>query len=106
MITIKPLKQTVDGYVYGTEGETGCIHIPFSKIEWFLNQLLGIKGRAEAAHQALCSFNFDFPGGSDQFYADNYPPENEWDHKEQRNRRSRRIIQNYQQRLNRAKETS
>ena len=79
--TIKPLRQTRDGYVYGIEdpqdGNTEYIYIPFSKIEWFLYQLLRIRTQAES--EALCSFSFDFPD-TDMFYAWNYPPENHWDH--------------------------
>ena len=101
MKTIKPLRQTKDGYVYGIEGETEYIYIPFSKIEWFLNQLLSIRTQAES--EALCSFSFDWPDGFDMFYADNYPPENEWDRKIQRNRRTRKIIKEGMRRVDKAK---
>ena len=77
--TIHPLKQTEQGYVYGIEGETEYIYIPFSKIEWFLEQLLFITTQAES--DALCAMNFDYPDGLDIFYAENYPPENELDRK-------------------------
>lgn len=87
--TIKPLKQTPTCYIYGIEGETEYIFIPFSKIEWFLEQLLRIRTQAES--ETLCSFSFDWPNGLDAFYADNYPPKNEWDHKSQRVR-NRRIL--------------
>ena len=88
--TIKPLRQTPTYYIYGIEGETEYIFIPFSKIEWFLNQLLRIKTQAES--EALCSFSFDWPDGFDMFYADNYPPQNDLDHKIQRHRRTRKKI--------------
>ena len=77
--TIRPLKQTQHGYVYGIEGETEHICIPFSKIEWFLEQLLYISTQQDS--EALCSMNFDYPHGLDIFYAENYPPETELDHK-------------------------
>ena len=76
---IRSLRQTAQGYVYGIEGETEYIYIPFSKIEWFLEMLLFITTQAES--EALCSMNFDYPDGLDIFYAENYPPENELDHK-------------------------
>jgi len=87
--TIKPLRQTPTCYIYGIEGETEYIFIPFSKIEWFLEQLSRIRTQAES--EALCSFSFDYPDGFDRFYADNYPPETELDHKNQRVR-NRRIL--------------
>ena len=98
MKRILPLRQTANGYIYGIEDETNYIYIPFSKIEWFLRNLLEIIQKPEheylAAHRVLCSFNFDFPGGLDPFYADNYPFENEWDKRVHKNMRGRRIIKN------------
>ena len=104
MRTIKPLKQTVDGYIYGIKDTTEYIYIPFSKIEWFLNQLLRIKTQAES--EALCSFAFDQPGGSDRFYADNYPPENEWDRKIQKQRGITKKIKEGLRRMDNKKENS
>lgn len=89
---IKPLRQNKDGYIYGIEGTTEYIHIPFSKIEWFLNQLLRISTKSES--EALCSMTFDYPD-RDMFYADNYPPENEWDHKIAKNKRTRNLMKHW-----------
>ena len=98
--TIRPLRQTEQGYVYGIEGETEYIYIPFSKIEWFLEQLLFITTQAES--EGLCSMNFDYPGGLDIFYAENYPPENKFDHKAlkhmKRQRRLRKLVKERNQR--------
>lgn len=77
--SIRPLRQTIHGYFYGVEGTPESIYIPFSKIEWFLNQVLRIQTQAES--EALCSFAFDYPDGHDIFYAENYPPENDRDHR-------------------------
>ena len=90
---IRPLKQNKDGYVYGIEGSTEYIYIPFSKIEWFLNQLLRIRTQQDS--EALCSMAFDYPHGHDMFYADNYPPENEWDHKIAKNKRTRNLMKHW-----------
>ena len=101
-IKLHPLRQTQNGYLYGIEEQTDYIYIPFSKIEWFLNQLLRIQTRAES--EALCSMTFDrdpktYPKGTDQFYAENYPPENEWDHKTARYNKSQRKLK-YNRRKN------
>ena len=96
-INLRPLRQIENGYIYGIEGQTEYIYIPFSKIEWFLNQLLRIQTRAEL--EALCSMTFDrdpkiYPKGTDPFYAENYPPENEWDHKTAKYNKSQRKLKN------------